>query len=131
MQRCTWKTRFFGMSSEGLFQTLSKRISYCIHIVKTSWCQLPVKSGIFCLLVEVVYWPCGLKFAHPMINLAFQGITVKFPVKFCLHNFEWFCLQISVTKYFPLLSKALWLKIDRCYHILLSNLKQKRTHYYQ
>ena len=34
------------------------------------------RSGIFCLLVEVVCWPCGLKF-------------------FYFHSFEWFCLQIS------------------------------------
>ena len=29
---------------------------------------------------------------------------------------------------FPLLSKALWSRINSCYSILFSNLKQKRTH---
>ena len=40
-------------------------------------------------------------------------------------SFEWFCLQIrSDTKYFPLLSKALWSRINSCYMVFL-NLKQK------
>ena len=85
-------------------------------------------SGIFYLLVEVVYWPCGLKFVYPIINLAFLGIIVKLPAKFSLHSFEWFCLQISSdTKYFFLLSKALGSRINCCYSILFSNLKQERT----
>ena len=49
------------------------------------------------------YWPCGLKFVYPMINLAFLGIIAKvhLPAKFYLHSFEWFCLQISSdAKYF-------------------------------
>ena len=97
------------MSSEGVFWTPSDRISHHIHIVRTSFSWLPARSGIFCLLVEVVYWTSGLKFVPPMINLAFLGIIVKvrLPVKFCLHSFEWFCLQISSeAKYFFLLSKA-------------------------
>ena len=45
-----------------------------------------------------------------------------------LDGFEWFCLPInSDAKYFPLLSKALWLWINSCYGILLSNLKQKKN----
>ena len=31
----------------------------------------------------------------------------------------------SDAKYFPLFSKALWLGVDSCYSILLSNLEQK------
>ena len=48
-------------------------------------------------------------------------------------SFEWFCLQISSdSKYFSLLSMALWSRIDSSYSILFSNLKQKRIqHYYQ
>ena len=90
-------------SLEGLFRTPPERISHCIHIVKTSCSQLPARSGIFCLLVEILYWPCGLKSVYPMINLAFMRIIVKvkLSVKFCLHGFEWFCLQISSdAKYF-------------------------------
>ena len=97
-----WKTKFLGTSSEGLFRT-PDRISHCIHIFKTSCSQLPARSGIFCLLFEVVYWPCGLKFVYLMINLAFRGIIfkVKLPTKFCLHSFEWFFLQIICeAKYF-------------------------------
>ena len=87
-----WKTKFWRMSSEGLFRAASGRISHGIHIVGTSWSQLPVRSGIFHLLVEVVYWPCCRKFVDPTINLAFQRIIVKvkLPAKFCLHSFGWF-----------------------------------------
>ena len=52
---CTWKTKFLETSSEGLFRTPSDRISHRIHIVRTSCSQLATRSGIFCLLVEVVY----------------------------------------------------------------------------
>ena len=74
-------------------------ISYCIHIVRTSCSQLPARSEIFCLVVEIVYWHCDLKFVYPMINLAFLGIIVKVKLgaKFCLHSFKWFCLQIRDT----------------------------------
>ena len=43
-------------------------------------------------------------------------------------SFEEFCLKISRdTKYFfPLLSKALWSRINSCYSIRFSNLKQKK-----
>ena len=110
--------------------TLSNWISNHIYTVMTSCSQLPVRSGFFCFHVEVGHWPCGLKFVYPMINLAFLGIIVKIklPAKFCLHSFEWFCLQISSdARYFFSPSKALWSRINSCYSILFSNLKQK-TH---
>ena len=130
MQWSTWKTRFLETSLEGLFWTPSNRISYCTNIVKTSCSQLPARFGIFCLLVEIIYWPCSLKFVYPMINLAFLGIIVKVKLtaKFCYPRFEWFCLQISDTKFLPLFSKALWLRINSSYCILFSNLKQKKDH---
>ena len=122
----TWKTKFLGTSSEGLFGPPSVRISHCIQIVRTSCSQLPARSVIFCLLVEAVYWPCGLKFGFSGDNCA-----DKLPAKFCLHNFEWFCLQKIVTqKIFPLLFKAFWLRINNCYYILFSNLKKRTQHYY-
>ena len=79
-----------------LFWTPHDRISHCIHIVRTTCSQLPARSGVFCLLVDIVYGPSGLKFVHPTINLAFLRIivNVKLPAKFRLHSFEWFCLQI-------------------------------------
>ena len=77
------------------------RISHPVHIVRTSWSQLPARTGIFYLLAKIVYWSWNLKFVYPTINLAFGGIIVKHPAKFCLHGFEWFRLQISSdTKYF-------------------------------
>ena len=92
LQRCTWKTKFLGTPSEGLFWTPSDRISHSIHIVRTSCSQLPTDLGFYCLLVKVFYWPYGLKFVYPTINLVFLGITVKVKLaaKFCLHSFEWF-----------------------------------------
>ena len=108
-----------GNVFEGLFRTPSDKISYRVPIVGTSCSQLPDRSGILCLLVEVVYRTCGLKLVYPTIILTFPGIIVK--VKLC----EWFCLQISDTKYFPLLPKALWSSIISCYSILFSNMKQK------
>ena len=112
--------------------TFSNRIFHCIHIVWTSCSQLPAWSEIFCLLVEVVYWACGLKFVYPTINLAFLGIIVqvKSSVKFCLHSLEWFCLQISSdAKYFFLSCPR---HCDQglivVYSILFSNLKQKKEH---
>ena len=92
---------FRRTSSKRLSWTPSDRISHCIQTLRTSYSQLLARSGIFCLLVEVVYWPCGLKFVCPTINLTFLGIIVKvkLPAKFCLHCFEWFCLQISNAKY--------------------------------
>ena len=101
--QCMWKTKFLVKSFEGFFRTSFSRILHCIHIVRTSWNQLPVRFGIFCRLIEVVYWPSGLEFVYPMINLAYLGIIVKLSAKFCLHSLEWFCLQIrNDTKYFPL-----------------------------
>ena len=97
MQWCTRWTKFLEMSSEGLFQIPSNRISHRIHIVRKYCCRLSARSGIFYLLFESVYWPCGLKFVYPTINLAFLGIIVKvkLPEKFCWHIFEWFCAQIN------------------------------------
>ena len=95
MQRCTWKTKFLGTSSEELFRTLSDRISHCIHTVRTFCSQLSARSGIFCLLIKIVYWPCGLKFVYPTINLAFWGIIVKVknPANFCLYSFVYIYKQ--------------------------------------
>ena len=101
--QCRWKTKFLGTSSEGLFRTPSERISHCIHLVRTPCSQLPARSGIFCLFVEVVYRSCGLKFVYRTINLFFYWILVKvkFPAKFCWHSIELFYLQISSdSKYF-------------------------------
>ena len=114
LQRCKWKTKFLAKSLERLFWSPSVRISHPIHIVWTFCSPLAVRSRIFCLLGEVVYRPCGYKFVYPMMNFTFLGITVnvKLPVKFCLHSFEWFCLQISSdAKYVSLLSMVLWLRI--------------------
>ena len=36
-----------------------------------------ILQSIFCLLVEVAYRPCSLKFVYPTIKLAFLGIIVK------------------------------------------------------
>ena len=117
--------------SEGLFRTPSDRISQRIYIFRTSCSQLPTRSGIFCHLVEVVYWPCGLTFVYPTLNLAFLGIIVKVKllVKFCLQDF----VSKSVTKYFSSLFLGIVIgsRINSWCSILFSNLKQKRTqHYY-
>ena len=96
------KTKFLSTFFEGLFRTPPDRTSHCIHIVKTSCCQLPARFETFCLLVEVVYWPYELKFVYPTINLALLGIIIKVKLlaKFCLHRIEWFCPQISGAKHF-------------------------------
>ena len=44
-------------------------------------------------------------------------------------SFEQSSLQISDAKCFRLLSKALWLRINSCYSILFSNLKQNKKKY--
>ena len=72
---CTRKIKFLVTTLEGLFRTPSDRFSIHIHIVRASCSQLHAKSGIFCLIVVVVYWPFGLKFVYLTINLAFLGIT--------------------------------------------------------
>ena len=108
--QCTWKTKFLGTSSERPFWISSDRISHHIHIVSTSWSQLAARSVIFCLLVEVFYWPCGLKLVYWTINVAFQAIIVKvkLPAKFGLHSFKWFCPQISSdAKYFSYLVQGI------------------------
>ena len=57
--------------------------THCQDILQSTPCQ-----------VEFVYWSCGLKFVYLTIDLGFLGIIEKFklPAKFCLRNFEWFCL---------------------------------------
>ena len=69
-------------------------ISHRIHIVTISCSQLPARSGIFCLLVEIAYWPWAWKFVYTAINLAFWGIIVKVKLlaKFFLHGF-WMILS--------------------------------------
>ena len=128
------KDKFLRTSSGRLLRASSDKIFHCTHIVRTFSNQLLVRSGVVCLLVEVVYWPCGWKFVCPTINFAFLGIIIKakLPAKFYLHSLERFCLQISSdAKYFPHLSKTLWSRINNCYSLLFSNLNKKRTqHYY-
>ena len=77
-----------------------------LSIVWTSCCKVPGRSGIFYLLVDVVYWSCGFKFVYPTINMAFLGINVKVKLtaKFRLHSFEWFCLWISDAEYLSCLA---------------------------
>ena len=64
--------------------TPSDRISHRIHIVWTSYSQLPARSEIFYLLVEVVYGHCCLQFVYLTITLTFLSIIVKvkLPAKF-------------------------------------------------
>ena len=92
LPRCTFRSKYLGTSSEGLFPTPSNRISHHIHIIKITYSQLSARSGVFCILVEVVYLPCSLEFVYPTINLAVLGIIdkVKFPAQFCLYSFKWF-----------------------------------------
>ena len=73
----------------GFFELLPIE-SHGVIIVRTSCSRLPVRSGIFCPLVEVVYRPCGLKFVYSMINLVFPGIIVKIKLlaKFGLDSLE-------------------------------------------
>ena len=124
---CTWKTKFMEMTPRRLFRVPSNGISHRIHIVKISCSQLPARSGIFCLLVEVCYWACGLRFVYTTINLAILGIIVKvkLPAKYCLHSFEWFSFQIR-QNIFPLLSKAFWWRINIYYSKLFFKPEIKR-----
>ena len=118
-----------NVSSEGLFRTPSDRIFHRIHIVRTSCSQLPARSGIFYFFHAVVYWLCGLKFMYPTMKLAFLGIKVKLPAKFCLHSFEWFCLQISSdTKYYFLFCDR-GLIVVKIYYFQIWN-KKRTQHYY-
>ena len=103
LQWCKWKTKFLGESVEGLFRNSSNKISPCIHIVRTSRRRLFARSEIFCLLVEVVYWPCGSKFVYQTMNLAFlwKIVKVKYGTKFCLHSYiemEYPKLSLSVMR---------------------------------
>ena len=115
--QCTWKTKFLGTSSKGFFRTPSDRISHCIHTVRTSFSQLPAISGIFCLLVEFVYWPCGLKICVANDKLGFLKLKSGFFVKILLGQF-WIILspnKVPTQNIFPILSKALWWRINCCY----------------
>ena len=130
---CTRKTKLLRTFSWRLFRTPSDRISHRIQIVRRSCSQLPARSGIFCLLVEFVYWPCGLKFGSLTINWALLGIIVKlnFPRNFAFTLLNDFVSKWIVTQsIFPFFSQGLWSRINSCYSTLFSNLKQKRTHYY-
>ena len=101
---------FRGTFSDSFQQNLSPPPHHRLPIVRTSCSQLLVRSEIFCLIVEVVYSSCGLKFVYPTINLNFLQIIVKIKhlVKFCLHSLGWFCLQISNdAKYFSPLVQAI------------------------
>ena len=88
----------FGVTfSDSIRQNLSLH-PHCKDILQSTSCEILV----FSILVEVVYWPCSLKFVYPTINLAFLEIIVKlnFLWNFA-RSFEWFCLQISSdAKYF-------------------------------
>ena len=89
------KNQVLGNVFGGNFLNPSDRISHCIHIVRMSCSQLPAWSRIFCFLVEVVYWPCSLKFVYPTINLAFLGIIVKLTF---VQNFVCTVLNVFVSK---------------------------------
>ena len=49
-------------------------------------------SGIFCLLYEGFFLQTMWLEICVLLRIV---VKVKFPAKFCLHSFEWFCLQIS------------------------------------
>ena len=127
LQWCRWKTKYFGGTfSDSFWQNLSAHLHLQDILQSTSY-----QIRIFCHLVEVVYWPCGLTFVYPTLNLAFLGIIVKVKllVKFCLQDF----VSKSVTKYFSSLFLGIVIgsRINSWCSILFSNLKQKRTqHYY-
>ena len=89
---------FKGTFSDSFWRNLSLHL-HCQDIAVNFLPDLELSA----FLLRFFYWPCGLKFGYLMINLAFLGIIVKVKLlgKFCLHNFEWFCLQISSNiKYF-------------------------------
>ena len=79
------------------------------------------------------FWGClrslWFEICVPNDKFGFSRIIVKLPVKFCSRSFEWLCLQIrSDTKYFSSLIQGLmWSRINICYSILFSNLKQKKN----
>ena len=68
---------FYFFCPPHLLRIPSDRISHCIRVVTTSCSQIPARLAIFCLLIKVVYWPRGLKFVYPAINLFFPEIIVK------------------------------------------------------
>ena len=112
---------FFGGTFSDSFQQKRSLCSHCHYGLQSTSCHF---RRFFAFLSKL--------FTDPMPwNLAFLGISVKIklPAKFCLHSFEWFSLQIcSDAKYFSLLSKALWSRINSCYSILFSNLQTKKEH---
>ena len=75
--------------------SVSFRQNLTPHIHWTFCSQLPARSGIFCLFIGVVYWPCGLKFVYLTMNLAFLGIIVKLNL---LQNFTCWLLNDFVSK---------------------------------
>ena len=84
---------FWRTFSSSLQQNFSPH-THCQNILLSTSCQIWefLPSGWGCLLI------CVLK-----IYFAFLGIIVKvkLPAIFCLHNLEWYCLQISSdAKYF-------------------------------
>ena len=83
---------FGGTFSDSFCQRLLPHSHYR-DILQSSSCQIWDFLPSF---VEV-YWPGGMKFVYPTINLAYLGIIVKgkFSMKFSLRSFECFRLQIS------------------------------------
>ena len=83
---------FGGTFSDFLRQSRSPHL-HCQDIWLSTSCQIWnfLLSCWSCLLSS------GLKFVFLTKNLTFLEIIVKpkLPAKFCLHSFEWFCLQIS------------------------------------
>ena len=80
------KTKSWERLQRDFFGLLSTGISHRIHIVRTSCNQLPARSGssnvLFNFFFFFFYWPWRLEICVP-------------DYKFCLHNFDWFCLQKS------------------------------------
>ena len=92
--QCTWKTKFLGTSSEGLFRIHSDRISHRIHGVKTSSCQiwdfLPSCWGYLLTLWLEIYVPND--------KLGFSGVIIKLNSQrnFACTVLNDFCLHISI-----------------------------------
>ena len=65
--------KVFGWTFSDLFQQNLSPHSHCLDILLST----SVRSEIFYVLVEVVYWHSSLKFVYATINLAFFKMTVK------------------------------------------------------
>ena len=108
-----------GTFSDFFQQNLSLHLYYK-NILQSTSCQI----WDFCLLNEVIYWPCDLKFVYPTMNLTFLGMIIV-ELNF-LRNFAFTVLNYFVSKkvvmpnIFSLLSEALWLGINSCYSIPFS-----------